>query len=141
MSENRPDRFDMGNGLYAVDSSSSPDRDQNMSDRSDHVFREVQESYDPDAVEIVDSQDDRPCAAPWHSLRYRVLLFVERCSVHVDDALPDDQRLHDGLLAAYEDGDLRIKDSGFLEITQQGAEKMFQEVRTYEHPGDRGIFS
>ena len=77
-------------------------------------------------------------AAPWHSLRYRVLLFVERCSVHVDDALPDDQRLHDELLAAHEDGDLRIKDSGFLEITKQGGIKMYQEVRPYEHPGDAG---
>lgn len=78
-------------------------------------------------------------AAPWHSLRYHVLAFVEKCNVHVDDALPDDQRLHDGLLTAYEDGDLRIKDSGFLEITQQGAEKMFQEVRPYEHQTYGGI--
>ena len=78
-------------------------------------------------------------AAPWHSLRYRVLLFVERCNVHVDDDLPGDQRLHDELLAAYEDGDLWAKRNGFLGITQQGAEKMFQEVRPYEHQTYGGV--
>ena len=75
-----------------------------------------------------------PSPAPWHSIRHKILRFVDQTSLHVEDDLPDCEILESGLMAALEDRHLRIDRTGRVRVTHEGRIFAFQEVRPYKHP-------
>ncbi len=70
-----------------------------------------------------------PSPAPWHSIRHKILRFVDQTNLHAEDDLPDCEILESGLMAALDDEHIRVDREGWVHVTKLGWIHVFEEMQ------------